>query len=96
MFIVLDAYLLFSNGHVDCCIIVSRNIGNLNEVLGEHNGWDFEPGNLEEIKKVIESVLNLSRRNLRNKGMESRKQYIKYFDTETCVQNYAKQLLEII
>ena len=60
-------------------VMVSRNIGNLKEVLGKQNGWFFEPGNIEEIKKMVESVLNLSRDDLKNKGLKSRKQYLRFY-----------------
>lgn len=33
-------------------ILVSKNIGNINEVLSSDNGWSFEPGNMEEINKL--------------------------------------------
>ncbi len=75
-------------------ILVSENIGNIKEVLNYKNGWSFEPGNVKEINKIVSSLLRNSRDELRRKGIESRKQYHRNFETENCVKNYALQLLE--
>lgn len=75
-------------------LLVSQNIGNLNEVLGEKNGWSFEPGDQKSVHEKLKAILSLTRDDLQTKGDESKKQFLKYFETEMCVHNYAKQLLE--
>lgn len=77
-------------------LFVSTNIGNINEVLGNENGWSFEPGNIEEIKKLAGKVLSLSRNELKAKGEASRKRYLEVFETEKCIRNYAKQILNSV
>lgn len=77
-------------------ILVSKQIGNINEVLGKKNGWSFEPGNITEIQNIVSSILKLNRDDLRIKGMASRKVYHQYFETNTCIKNYALQLLEAL
>lgn len=77
-------------------IFVSKNIGNFNELLGGDNGWSFEPGNIEEIRKLAREVLNLNRNKLKAKGEASRIRYLEVFETETCIRNYAKQILDAV
>lgn len=75
-------------------IFVSKYIGNINEVLGEENGWSFEPGNESEIRKQASSILSMDREQLKVKGLASRKLYQAIFETEMCIRNYAQQLLD--
>jgi glycosyltransferase involved in cell wall biosynthesis len=77
-------------------LFVSKNIGNINEVLGDQNGWSFEPGNADEINIKAKEILGMSRSELKMKGEASRQQYYEVFETEKCIRNYAKQILEAI
>lgn len=77
-------------------LLVSRNIGNVNEVLNKENGWSFEAGNVSEINKLARDILSLNRSDLNKMGVASRIQYNSVFETETCIRNYAKQILDTI
>jgi len=78
-------------------ILVSQKIGNINEVLEEgENGWKFEPGNVSEINKLASEVLKLSRDELAIRGIASRKQYHRIFETENCIRNYAQQIQDAL
>lgn len=76
-------------------LLVSKNIGNINEILTNNNGWKFEPGNEKEINSIVKKILNLSRDDLKIIGENSRKRYQNIFDTESCIRNYAQQIIEI-
>ncbi|MGV8947023.1 MAG: glycosyltransferase family 4 protein [Lutibacter sp.] len=77
-------------------LLVSRNIGNVNEVLNKENGWSFEAGNVSEINKLARDILSLNRSDLNKMGVASRKQYNSVFETETCIRIYAQQILDTI
>jgi glycosyltransferase involved in cell wall biosynthesis len=76
-------------------ILVSQNIGNLNEVLGERNGWSFEPGNIRVLHPILKSILKLNKKELETLGEESRSRYLSFFEAEACINNYANQLLGV-
>lgn len=77
-------------------IFISKNIGNINEVLGAENGWSFEPGNESEIREQASNILSLDREKLEAKGWASRNQYQQNFEIEMCIKNYAQQILDVL
>jgi hypothetical protein len=48
------------------------------------------------IKKLAKEILGLSRSELKTQGEASRKLYVENFETESCIRNYARQILEAI
>jgi len=78
-------------------ILVSSKIGNLADVLGDNNGWCYDPIT-ENIKghKLIRSISRLSESHLTKLGKNSYKRYRKFFSTNDLINKYAQQLLSII
>lgn len=78
-------------------LLVSSRIGNLEDVLEEGiNGWSYDPETeIDKAKNIIESISKLSRVELQQMGLISRKRYLDYFQTEVCLKNYVEQVLEL-
>ena len=78
-------------------ILVSSRIGNVEDVLvDELNGWSYDPVNeIDKGRKLITQIASLSHDELSKKGLESEKIYNAKFDTNKCVESYAKSLLKI-
>lgn len=83
-----------------CCslpLLVSKNVGNMPDVLVEgENGFCFNPYDQNEIIKAFDTFTSLSmekRNEMRNKSFE---RYIRTFENEKCLRNYAEQVYKLL
>ena len=79
-------------------ILVSSRIGNLEDVLDENeNGWCYDPkGELSYAKSLIKKIVALTNEELQTKGKKSSLVYKKVFDSEACINSYAKELQKVL
>lgn len=77
-------------------LIASPYIGNFEEVLvPEENGWVFDPKmELAGLKKSLDRVLSISKKNLKLIGKKSLERYNSKFNTQVLINSFAKELLE--
>jgi glycosyltransferase involved in cell wall biosynthesis len=79
-------------------VLVSSRIGNLQDVVEYNvNGWDYDP--LDERikgKQIVNMISLMSRIELQKIGLNSRKRYLNYFSTISCVESYTSQIVNLI
>lgn len=79
-------------------LLVSKRIGNLEDVLEENiNGWSYDPiDEIEKGKNIIDIISKLGREELDKRGKSSLKIYNAKFDNRVCIENYAIRLRSLL
>lgn len=76
-------------------IVISKNVGNLDEVLIEgQNGWSFEFGNKSETKLALEKAASVSSSALAKMRDSARQVFEQKFEANNVINNYISTLLE--
>ena len=79
-------------------LLVSSRIGNLEDVVAEsENGWYYDPiTETEKGRKLVENISQMTTDELAAFGKSSTKRYMDVFESRKCVENYAKQLIDLL
>ncbi|MBS1549838.1 MAG: glycosyltransferase family 4 protein [Bacteroidetes bacterium] len=79
-------------------LLVSSRIGNLEDVVAESiNGWSYDPiTETEKGRKLVESISQMTADELAVFGKNSAKRYVDAFESRRSVENYAKQLIDLL
>ena len=76
-------------------ILLSKNIGNINDVLNEGvNGFSFDINDKDSIKIAFNKVLNLDSIEIANMGEESKNIYNKNFSPKKLIEDYVRQIIK--
>ncbi|MDQ9094044.1 glycosyltransferase family 4 protein [Pseudoalteromonas haloplanktis] len=77
-------------------LIVSKNIGNYQEVLTENkNGWGFTISDQSDIRRVIEQALNTTQSERLEMGKAGRINYLERFQSDKVITEYIKQIINL-
>ena len=75
-------------------ILVSSRIGNVHDVLQSNvNGWCYDPElDKQKARDLVRTISMLDRSQLQLMGLKSYERYNSKFNTDKCINEYAKQI----